>query len=96
MVTDIQCDVLPTFDMNSLRQGDSMLAVALRRLDEMSDQEVVDQCAELLDSTPARVLFPQTNNPESEASLNVELVASIRRQVELALAETIIEEGAVK
>jgi len=96
MVTDIQCDVLPTFDMNSLRQGDSMLAVALRRLDEMSDQEVVDQCADLLDSTPARVLFPQTNSPESEASLNVELVASIRRQVELALAETIIEEGAVK
>ena len=96
MVTDIQCDVLPTFDMNSLRQGDSMLAVALRRLDAMSDQDVVDQCAELLDPTPGRVLFPQNKNPESEASLNVELVALIRRQVELALAETIIEEGAVK
>ena len=70
--------------------------VVIDSLDEMSDQEVVDQCADLLDSTPARVLFPQTNNPESDASLNVELVASIRRQVELALAETIIEEGAVK
>ena len=73
-----------------------MLAVALRRLDEMSDKEVVNQCAELLDSTPGRVLFPQDKNPESDASLNVELVALVRRQVELALAETIIEEGAVK
>ena len=95
-VTDIRCEVLPVLDMNSFRQGDSMLAVALRRLDDMSDREVFDQCAGLLDAVPSRVLFPQNVASDPDTPIDVELVASIRNQVALALVETIRVEEVIK
>jgi DNA repair exonuclease SbcCD nuclease subunit len=95
-VTDIRCEVLPVLDMNSFRQGDSMLAVALRRLDDMSDREVLEQCVGLLDAAPARILFPQNLTSDTDAPVDVELVASIRNQVALALVETIRVEEEVK
>ena len=96
LITEIQSEVRPVLDMNALRQGDSMLAVALRRLDAMSDQDVIEQCAALLDSTPAQVLFPKSDSSDSDALQDGELVASIRKKVEIALAETIDEGGTVK
>ena len=95
-VTDIRCEVLPVLDMNSFRQGDSMLAVALRRLDDMSDREVLEQCVGLLDAAPARILFPQNLASDTDAPIDADLVASIRNQVALALVETIRVEEAVK
>ena len=95
-VTDIRCEVLPVLDMNSFRQGDSMLAVALRRLDDMSDREVLEQCVGLLDAAPSRVLFPQNVASDPDTPLDVELVASIRNQVALALVETIRVEEVIK
>ena len=95
-VTDIRCEVLPVLDMNSFRQGDSMLAVALRRLDDMSDREVLEQCVGLLDAAPSRVLFPQNVASDPDTPIDVELVASIRNQVALALVETIRVEEVIK
>jgi DNA repair exonuclease SbcCD nuclease subunit len=95
-VTDIRCEVLPVLDMNSFRQGDSMLAVALRRLDDMSDREVLEQCVGLLDAAPARILFPQNLTSDPDAPIDADLVTSIRNQVALALVETIRVEEAVK
>jgi exonuclease SbcD len=94
LITEIQSEVRPVLDMNALRQGDSMLAVALRRLDAMSDQDVIKQCAELLDSASARILFPKSDS--SDVPIDDELAALIRKKVEIALAETIYEDGNVK
>jgi hypothetical protein len=60
----------------------------------MSDQDVIKQCAELLDSASARILFPKSDS--SDVPIDDELAALIRKKVEIALAETIYEDGNVK
>jgi hypothetical protein len=62
----------------------------------MSDREVLEQCVGLLDAAPARVLFPQNLTSDTDVPVDVELVASIRNQVALALVETIRVEEEVK
>lgn len=78
IVAGVTSAVRPNVDLVEARKGDSLLAVALRRLDAMSDDDVIRMASEVVSSTVADIL--ERAHPTA---------AELREHTALALVETI-------
>jgi DNA repair protein SbcD/Mre11 len=80
IVVAINSSVRTLHDLHELRKGDSLLATTLKRLDEMSDEEIIETAIGLVGSSVAEVL------KKSEGA-----IVLIRERVATALVEAILE-----
>ena len=80
IIAAVASSVLPEYNPADLRRGDSLIAVALARIDAMSDEEVIEAAASLIG-----------DNAASDVRTNPEAASFIRARVELALVEAILD-----
>jgi len=78
IVAGITSTVKPTYDLNELRKGDSLIGTTLRLLDQMSDEELVEEASQLVVSSASVCL--SANDAET-----------IRERTAIALVEAILE-----
>jgi len=78
LVTGITSTVKPTYDLDELRQEETLIGNTLRILDQMSDEEVVSQSKQLIAVTASEYLHADD-------------AVSIRERTAMALVEAIVE-----